>query len=311
VKRLLVIAAATAVAAGTGLGTTALAASPSPARSVGHSGEIRGVVPSKAAAKTAGSGGNLVNHGGPVMTTNRTVAIYWVPGGYSVSTGYESIINRFFTDVAHDSGLSTNVYYSDTQYSGIQYSSTVGATIVDTNPFPSSGCSDNVSQTSICLSDAQLRNEIAAVGSAYANSSTMFFMFTPLGVGSCYNSSSCAFSQYCAYHSNFSSGGKTYIYANQPYTETVDAACGSGKSPNGDAAADSTINVVSHEHNEAITDTFGTAWYDRRGYENGDKCAWNFGSSTALTYNQTINTNHYYLQQEWSNHSSGCVLTGI
>jgi hypothetical protein len=35
---------------------------------------------------------------------------------------------------------------------------------------------------------------------------------------------------------------------------------------------------VSHEHNEAITDPLGNAWYDLVGYENIDKCAWNFGS---------------------------------
>jgi hypothetical protein len=93
----------------------------------------------------------------------------------------------------------------------------------------------------------------------------------------------------------------------------VSAACGSGQSPNNDDA-DSTINVLSHEHNEAITDPLGNAWYDRRGAENGDKCAWNFGTALGGApehlYNQVIGTGTYYLQQEWSNRSSGCVLTG-
>ena len=77
----------------------------------------------------------------------------------------------------------------------------------------------------------------------------------------------------------------------------------------------STINVASHEHNEAITDPQGSAWYDRRGQENGDKCAWNFGSALGTTgsgsYNQLINGHTYWLQQEWSNKSSGCVLQGL
>ena len=67
--------------------------------------------------------------------------------------------------------------------------------------------------------------------------------------------------------------------------------------------------MTSHEANETITDALGNAWYDRTGYENGDKCAWNFGAPTG-NYNQTINGHHYYLQGEWSNLSSGCVLTG-
>ncbi len=103
------------------------------------------------------------------------------------------------------------------------------------------------------------------------------------------------------------------LYANQPYAAFVQSACGSGQSPNNDDA-DSTINVASHEHNESITDPLGTAWFDRQGEENGDKCAWNFGTAlggaTGQKYNQMINGSRYYLQQEWSNHSSGCVLTG-
>jgi hypothetical protein len=98
-----------------------------------------------------------------------------------------------------------------------------------------------------------------------------------------------------------------------PYADTVPAACDIGQHPNNDDA-DATINVTSHEHNETITDPHGSAWYDRRGFEDGDKCAWNFG--TALNtgpslYNQSIGTGKYYLQQEWSNKSSGCVLTGL
>jgi hypothetical protein len=93
-----------------------------------------------------------------------------------------------------------------------------------------------------------------------------------------------------------------------PYTGYSAAACGSGVSPSGNSDADSTINVTSHEANETITDEWGNAWFDRRGYENGDKCAWNFGSGSGA--NQTINGHLYYLQGEWSNQSSGCVWTG-
>ncbi|HMA34524.1 MAG TPA: hypothetical protein VKY74_08585, partial [Chloroflexia bacterium] len=91
------------------------------------------------------------------------------------------------------------------------------------------------------------------------------------------------------------------------------SACGGGNYPNGDAAADATLSVTSHEANETITDALGNAWFDRSGNENGDKCAWNFGTQVGGTsgayYNQVINGGHYELQQEWSNYSSRCVLT--
>jgi hypothetical protein len=251
------------------------------------------------------------------MPVNTTYAIYWLPAGFTTSANYSSVINGFLDNVAHDSGSSSNVYFSDTQYSdgsgNIAYSSAFAGSIVDTNPFPANGCHDRA--TSICLSDGQLRQEVDAVVTANGwprGLGTIFFIFTPKNVGSCFGSS-CAFTSFCAYHSSFDSGTGVTLYANQPYAAFVQSACGSGQSPNNDDA-DSTINVASHEHNESITDPLGNAWYDRQGAENGDKCAWNFGTTLGGTsgqkYNQVINGGTYYLQQEWSNHSSGCVLTG-
>ena len=39
-------------------------------------------------------------------------------------------------------------------------------------------------------------------------------------------------------------------------------------------------SVIAHELVEAVSDPQLNAWYDRRGYENADKCAWTFGSTT-------------------------------
>ena len=293
---------------------------PSPDKAAGRGNDILGVVPVQSeAGKKGNAGSSLAYHGGPVMHTNATYAIYWVPPGYSVSANYQSLLGRFLTDVGADSGKSSNVYDSDTQYydstnGNILYSSSFVQAISDSNPFPASGCKDLY--TSVCLTDAQLQAEIDGVIGANGlprGTGVMYFMFTPKDVGSCFGSS-CAFSYFCAYHSSFGSGSSVTLYANQPYAAWVPAACGSGQSPNNDDA-DSTINVVSHEHNETITDPLGTAWYDRQGAEDGDKCAWNFGTTLGSTgsgkYNQLINGHTYYLQQEWSNRSSRCVLSGL
>ena len=258
--------------------------------------------------------GNLINHGGPTMTTNKTYAIYWAPSGYSFNASYTSTIDQFFGDVAHDSGMPTNVYAVATQYSGIQYSSTFGGSVVDTNPYPTSGCGLYEGDISKCLTDAQLITEIDKQITAQGwtrNGVNQFFMFTPSGVGSCFDpsgSQGCAYTDYCAYHGYTSSGA---IYANQPYAGH--SGCDEGQYPNGAGSkADPTINVVSHEHNEAITDPQLNAWYDAAGYENGDKCAWIFGAVSGTNgseYNQTINGHHYFLQQEWSNDGSTCLLT--
>jgi len=298
----------------------AIADTPSPYRAVGAGTEIRGIVPTKAEAHAfagkGGSGGNLTYHGGKVLLTNRTVAIFWQPTGSNMAAGYQSTISKYFADVAHDSGSSNNVYSVLNQYYNasnqhIAYSSANATSVMDTQPYPASGCSDTVAQTTICLSDAQLQAELQrlySTGKIDHDPNTTYFLFTAKNVGSCFNSSTCAFSYYCAYHSNVTLGGTVVQYANQPYADTVPAACDAGYYPNGQSTeADATINVTSHEHRESINDPLGNAWYDRRGAEGSDKCAWTFGTVTG-NYNQTINGDHYILQQEWSNNGSTCKL---
>jgi hypothetical protein len=309
----------------------------------GMSGKIRGMVP--AARGPAGfphrpkpvdlagtnfaSTGNLSYFGGPVMRSNSTYAIYWEPAGSTVSANYSTLINGFLANVAAVSGATTNVYSSDTQYydgSGpIAYSSSFGGSYIDTStPIPDD-CSGQYASSGVtvsgCVTDADIQAEVSRAITANGwtpGPTTEFFLFTPRNVGSCLTSSSttCAYTYYCAYHSNYLDGSsRQVLYANQPYTDTTGVgapgACDSEQHPNGDWA-DATISVLSHEHNESITDPFGNAWHDSSGNENGDKCAWNFGAALGSTaygqYNQQIGTGRYYLQQEWSNDSSSCVL---
>ncbi|HEY3541435.1 MAG TPA: hypothetical protein VGK79_02745 [Gaiellaceae bacterium] len=305
------------------LAASASAGAPDPSGAA--TGRALGMVPTWASAMatqwlngayraTYGSG-KLYNHGGPVMTTNTTYAIYWNPSNYgqSLPAGYDTLINRYFTDVAADSGLRTNVYYTATQYSGIQYSSAFAGALSDTDALPGNGCSV-YSGVSKCLTTAQLQSEVSSFVTAKGlprGPSVQYFLFTPAGVGSC-DGSSCAYTNYCAYHDWIGSGSSEIIWANQPWVENV-SGCDAGHHPNS-LPGDAVLNVVSHEHNEAITDPNGNAWYDNRGYENGDKCAWSWGSPTgsgSSAYNQVINGNHYMLQLEYSNADRGCVMSGL
>jgi len=180
----LVVAAALVVC------SVAFGDAPSPDNPAGRSNDVLGVVPVHSeAGKHSTSGSGLVYHGGPVMHTNATYAIYWIPSGYSVSAGYQSLLDRFLTDVAADSGKTSNVYYSDTQYSdntngSILYSSSFVRDITDSSSFPASGCRD--AYTSVCLTDAQLQTEIDNVINANGlprGTGAMYFIFTPKNVG--------------------------------------------------------------------------------------------------------------------------------
>jgi hypothetical protein len=266
---------------------------------------------------------------------------FTAPSFLTFDTNYVSLINRYFADVAHDSGLVSNVYSTDPQYTdgggAAQYLSAVGGSVIDRDPLPANGCNDTfdtgagILSDPVCLDDAQLQAEIQNVMTTsgwHGNGSTMFFLMTPTGVGSCFlpgnvsvsTDQACTTDAYCAYHSAFTnSQGEPVIYANEPYdTTTGGGACSRGEYPNADDA-DDTINTISHEHNEAITDPFLDAWYTNPhlpqdpvgGAENGDLCAWTFGTPSGVAgaeYNQTINSNHYWLQQEYSNaDSDACV----
>src|SRR5579859_3626005 len=191
-------------------------------------GRALGIVKAHGAhtAGTSRGAGNLKYHGGPVEHTNKTYAIYWVPSGYTIQTGYDSLINQYFTGVAADSGKTSNVYYTGTQYSdgsgSVKYSSSFGGSYTDTNPLPASGCTDT--DTAVCLTDAQeqaeIKKDISAAGWT-AGPTTEFFLFTAKGIGSCISGSQCAFTYYCAYHSWIGSGSSEILYANMPYADTV------------------------------------------------------------------------------------------
>jgi hypothetical protein len=264
----------------------------------------------------------LSNPGFPcwVMATNTTYAIYWIPNGYSVDANYEPLINQYLQDVAAASGSLTNVYSVGMQYyddtAAIHYQSTFAGSFVDTNPFPASGCNDGSLTDRVCLTDKQIQQEIKKVLAAQGwqgGGSTVFFVMTPEDVGSCIDNvtNQCTTNSYCAYHSGFFAAHNTpVIYANEPYDAAIHG-CWDGTSPNGDEA-DATINSISHEHLEAITDPAGDAWRSWDGNEIGDICARRFGTPLGGTvgvdaYNQLINGHKYWLQEEYSNDGSRCL----
>jgi hypothetical protein len=112
---------------------------------------------------------NLTYHGGPVMHTNTTYAIYDLPAGSTMSASYQTLLNQFLTDVGVASGSTTNVYSTDTQYydgSGpIAYSSAFGGAFVDTtHPIPDHCSSQYAAKhytVTGCLLDTDIQAEIS------------------------------------------------------------------------------------------------------------------------------------------------------
>jgi hypothetical protein len=267
---------------------------------------------------------NLVYHGGRVMRkTSKNYAIFWEPSNLQtgapthVSPTYNSLIQRYFSDVGGQGLYKNNTQYYErvgNKQHNIKNKSSLADSYVDTNPYPASGCVDPATPGN-CLTDLQIQNEVTKVMALKGwkgKITNLFYVFTSYGEGSCIQPGVCAFTFYCAYHGNFTSNNQDVIYANMPYTGTDLNGCGTPKTPNNDIDADSTINVTSHEHIEAVTDPNLDAWYDSSGSEIGDKCAWNFGplGFDNGNANQSWNGHFYILQQEWSNARTGCVQSG-
>ncbi len=279
---------------------------------------------------------NMTYHGGAlVIGPHTTHIVYWQPPGFTVTAQYHALIERFLADVAADSGRATNVYATDTQYDDstntfIQYQQTYAGALNDTNAFPATvaGCplTDGTNTVANCVTQTQESTELdnfIQANSLPRGLDHLYIFVLPDNVETCVDDfSDCGnildtSPRYCAYHSSFNIGGHGLtLWANQPYIGFghSPAHCNSGTAsarPNGDVT-DHELNVISHEHNEIITDPTGAGWFDTNGAgENGDLCNFNFGTRIANNgtgdYNQLINHNPYEIQLEWSNASSACA----
>src|SRR5271166_708842 len=268
---------------------------------------------------------NVEYDGGPVMPSNTDYVIYWRPStGPAYPADYEPGIDRYFEDLAHDSGGTGNVdsvaaQYNDAAGQHASYDSHFGGAKVDEDPYPANGCT----RASICLTSAQIQTELKAFVQAEklpADLSHEYFLLTPPGVESCFTAAGTECSagsskpKYCAYHTNLPvSGGGEIIYANDPYV-TGNPGCDDGNHPNGTTSDGALIGGLSHEHNESITDPEpDSGWIDLgEGSEIGDKCHTSFGTplgtaSDGASYNQVINGHFYWYQEEWSNQSNQCL----
>jgi hypothetical protein len=228
-----------------------------------------------------GGGGNLIDHGGPVLAADSTYAIWW-----GATTAWpsdtQSSIDALFNGFNGTSFLGVANQY---MRGGTATSSFVG------NFFDSS------SPPSRSPSNTTLANEVCAVlntNGVTPSSNAIYFIYTsnfPSRVN------------FCAFHTSGTCNGVTIQFAYMPNTTGV-AGCDPGNQLTCNSLSQGTrslANVTSHEYMEAITDPDLNAWFDQSGQEIGDKCAWQFQSCVTLT------NGSWQLQEEWSNATSGCV----
>jgi PKD domain len=273
----------------------------------------------------------LEYHGGPVMHSQKAYAIFWAPSGYSFPAGYTAAITQYLERVAADSGKPSNVYSVSVQYTDesghATYSDTYGGSTSDTHAYPTSGTCPTYTgfggeSFTACISDAKLEAEVNTVVAEQGwprGLAAEYYVVLPPHAGSCFDTggSECFDTDFCAYHS-YTVASPHAIYANISYSPGDPIGCGVSQYPNGksNGNVDDSLSSLSHEANESITDPTLEAWYDEKGFENGDECRNTpfeedfgppLGGSSGTLFNQEIGGGHYYLQQEWSNDIDDCA----
>jgi hypothetical protein len=179
---------------------------------------------------------------GPVMHSATTHVIYWDPSK-EFTTTTKGIVDGFFGNVAHDSGLPTNVFAIAGQYTDstghAAYSSTSAAPKTDTENYPTGECTapngffaDPGPPYTECLLDGQLQAELSrfiAAEKLPVGPTQLYFLLLPHKVATCFEEEvefepgvfeqACSNNVFCAYHGYIEPGtANETIYADIPFS---------------------------------------------------------------------------------------------
>jgi hypothetical protein len=234
----------------------------------------KGVV--RPAKPGGGSHADMSWHSGAIMTNVFAQAIFWGTSWASYTGDKMTGMDSWYAGFGGSNYAGTSNEYSGTNG---QVTSAVSSNthLVDTT------AATGGQQVAPILAEV-CRKVTSPVANGY------YAVYTDLPRGS---------AGYCAWHS-YGTCGSTPVQIAFFWKLDGDAGCdpvdNSGLHSQGLAAI---ANVSGHELSEARTDPRNGGWYDSRGDENGDKCAWTFGAPL-LTFS---NGSQWKIQGEWSNHA--------
>jgi len=234
----------------------------------------RGFDPFARVAK--GNNPNMTYHGGVIMTSTVSQAIFWGPSWTNPGdkiTGLDSWYTGF---------SNSNYAKTSDEYTGSN--GQVGPSVTHNGHIVDLTTAANGSSTSAIVAEVckQITNPV---------SNGYYPVYVDVKRGH---------AGYCAYHTYGSCQGVTVqvaFFFNLDGDAGCDPVDTSGQHSQGLAAL---ANVSGHELSEARTDPDNPgAWYDKRGQENGDKCSWTFNVPLVTFSNGT----QWKIQGEWSNNA--------
>jgi hypothetical protein len=251
----------------------------------------------------------ILYHGGPILLGSVPVYIIYYGAFPSITT---SVVNDFFTNIGGSPQYNVNTTYVNGQGAHIQNAisfSTTGNTYNDNYSLGKN------------LSGSGVQNVVKGAiqgGHLPPDATGIYFVVTATDVtiaGFC--------SSFCAYHANSTTivSGLDIKYSLIPDPTQACAGCdgnvaifGQNITPNGDLGGDEMTDSIMHELSEAVTDPDGSAWYTRRGLENGDLCNFKYGTTytapNGAIANAHLGSRHYLVQTIWENTGAGfCANT--
>lgn len=260
---------------------------------------------SKNAKPSGGSSGRsngIYYNGGPVMLGTTNVYYIWY-GDWSGYSSAQNILPDLITGLSGSPIYNINTSYYDGSNQHVSNSVQLAAQVYDSGSYGNA-----LDDTAV---EDVVANAINNLGLGTDPNGVYFVLTAPdvletSGFGT----------QYCGWHYRGTINGQTikYSFVGNPVTQAPSGCGVNNPSPNNDGGADAMASVIYHELSEAVTDPELNAWYDRRGYENADKCAWDFGSTystgNGATANVSLAGRDWLLQQNWVNDFGGlCALS--
>jgi hypothetical protein len=263
------------------------------------SGQSQSNPPPAAAVGAAKRGNGISYHGGPIIPGTTNAYIIWY-GTWPASSTTPAITEYFLANVGGSAYYNINTTYNN-------------GTVAVSNAVHYGGSITTSAPLGTTLTDAGVQSVVASaitVGGLAADSNGVYFVLTSADV----KESSGFLTQYCGWHTHGTIGTTDikYSFVGDP-SRLMSACAAQTTSPNGNASADAMVSVIAHELEESVTDPDLNAWYDTRGYENADKCAWTFGGTYTVANgslaNMTLGSRQYLIQRNWVNASGGYCAT--
>lgn len=244
--------------------------------------------------------GRIRYRGGPVMLGTVNAYFLWY-GNWTGNTA-QPILTDFITNLGGSNYHNINTLYPDS----------TGARPV--NSLIYGGSSTNAYSHGTALTDAQVEEIISSAitgGQFPLDPNGIYFLLASQDVTA--TSGYC--SSYCGFHNKVTVNATPVKYAFVGNPARCPSKCQPQSiSPNDNAGADAMASIIANLVSTTITDPLLTTWYDRRGLENADKCAWTYGTrytvANGAKANMRLGNRDYLIQRNWVKKGAGyCALS--